>query len=529
MSETEPIPPPTSSRYTALRAPIIKKGAGEYVSIMKMHNLKFSKEAFHRVACIGYYYSGQPGLDELDFDELLQQLKGNRRLWLLKDSNSKTWGASDHNEIFDWTKEFDANQFGTRGLGDFAQGATKLMMHSISTLMAYKLHRAIQKRISRPDAIIDMDALELSKKNDVYKPGSKEHYSFWWESLVMVCKRQHRMKLVLMAQKTGACQLQNYQQVWFKRQFGLGGLPSKNIQALIHPEWHEGTGYHQDTQHRASCKKILCDHGTDFKNQLINLKFCATKGIKENIAIAASDHLVSYVNGKVRRRISVGILYITAKGFRVYNRGNPRQSLKALADESWVEASQEELLQLSYKSGFVKRHSLYGNSQKKCMSKQPSKVFWKDPGPAHPNKFYREEITCVVQVYVVISSLDLPKSSMVKYYWEDHMQKDFKMSSMGELTFFLGLQVKQCASGCSKILGNDEEGEELMYIFTGLDWGGGGLFRRIVTMRGKNHDRRSTSEDVISWQKTKFSWQMYCGCKIQLLDYGFNFMNTEIQ
>ncbi|GKE09972.1 ribonuclease H-like domain-containing protein, partial [Tanacetum coccineum] len=47
---------------------------------------------------------------------------------------------------------------------------------------------------------------------------------------------------------------------------------------------------------------------------------------------------------------------------------------------------------------------------------------------------------------LVSKSATLSSSSMVKDF-EDLMQKEFKMSSMGELTFFLGLQVKQSNGG----------------------------------------------------------------------------------
>ncbi|GJS06199.1 putative ribonuclease H-like domain-containing protein [Tanacetum coccineum] len=52
----------------------------------------------------------------------------------------------------------------------------------------------------------------------------------------------------------------------------------------------------------------------------------------------------------------------------------------------------------------------------------------------------------LVQVYVDDIIFGSTKSSMVKDF-EDLMQKEFKMSSMGELTFFLGLQVKQTSAG----------------------------------------------------------------------------------
>ncbi|GJZ20985.1 putative ribonuclease H-like domain-containing protein, partial [Tanacetum coccineum] len=128
----------------------------------------------------------------------------------------------------------------------------------------------------------------------------------------------------------------------------------------------------------------------------------------------------------------------------------------------------------------VKSAFLYGNITEEVYVKQP-------PGfedPSHPNKVYRvvkalyglhqaprawyERLSTfllkhgyrrgaidktlfikkdrrdimLVQVYVDDIIFGSTKSSMVKDF-EDLMQKEFKMSSMGELTFFLGLQVKQ--------------------------------------------------------------------------------------
>ncbi|GJT92133.1 ribonuclease H-like domain, reverse transcriptase, RNA-dependent DNA polymerase [Tanacetum coccineum] len=93
----------------------------------------------------------------------------------------------------------------------------------------------------------------------------------------------------------------------------------------------------------------------------------------------------------------------------------------------------------------VKSAFLYGNITKEVYVKQP-------PGfedPSYPNKVYRIDI-------IFFGST---KSSMVKDF-EDLMQKEFKMSSMGELTFFLGLQVKQ-TTAAHKSLRKDEEGEDV--------------------------------------------------------------------
>ncbi|GJW73558.1 putative ribonuclease H-like domain-containing protein [Tanacetum coccineum] len=257
----------------------------------------------------------------------------------------------------------------------------------------------------------------------------------------------------------------------------------------------------------------------------------------------------------------------------------------------------------------VKSAFLYGNITEEVYVKQP-------PGfedPAHPNK-----------------------SSMVKDF-EELMQKEFKMSSMGELTFFLGLQVKQSNGGiflsqdkyvkdilnkfdfrtikpastpieAHKSLGKDEEGEDvdvhtyrsmigcLMYLTAsrpdimfavclcarfqvtpkvshlhavkrifrylkhqpklGLWYPKDSPFHLEAfsdsDYAGDNHDRRSTSggcqylgRRLVSWQckkqtivaisSTEAEYVAAASCcaqvlwmQNQLLDYGFNFMNTEI-
>ncbi|GJU40971.1 putative ribonuclease H-like domain-containing protein [Tanacetum coccineum] len=63
----------------------------------------------------------------------------------------------------------------------------------------------------------------------------------------------------------------------------------------------------------------------------------------------------------------------------------PKKVSQALADESWIEAMQEELLQFKLKDMDVKSAFLYGNITEEVYVKQP-------PGfedPAHPNKVYR--------------------------------------------------------------------------------------------------------------------------------------------
>ncbi|GJW86958.1 ribonuclease H-like domain-containing protein [Tanacetum coccineum] len=244
----------------------------------------------------------------------------------------------------------------------------------------------------------------------------------------------------------------------------------------------------------------------------------------------------------------------------------------------------------------VKSAFLYGNITEEVYVKQP-------PGfedPAHPNKVYVDDI--------IFGST---KPSMVKDF-EDLMQKEFKMSSMGELTFFLGLQVKQSNGGiflsqdkyvkdilnkfdfrtikpastpieAHKSLGKDEDGEDVdvhLYRFQvtpkvshlhavkrifrylkhqpklGLWYPKDSPFHLEAfsdsDYAGDNHDRRSTSggcqylgRRLVSWQckkqtivaisSTEAEYVAAASCcaqvlwmQNQLLDYGFNFMNTEI-
>ncbi|GJU11933.1 putative ribonuclease H-like domain-containing protein [Tanacetum coccineum] len=94
----------------------------------------------------------------------------------------------------------------------------------------------------------------------------------------------------------------------------------------------------------------------------------------------------------------------------------PKKVSQALADESWVEAMQEELLQFKLQEVFE--------------------------DPRNPNKVYR---SFSMQLYGLHQA---PKHGL----FEDHMQKEFKMSSMGELTFsFWGFNSSQS----HKSLGHD--------------------------------------------------------------------------
>ncbi|GJS42313.1 putative ribonuclease H-like domain-containing protein [Tanacetum coccineum] len=274
----------------------------------------------------------------------------------------------------------------------------------------------------------------------------------------------------------------------------------------------------------------------------------------------------------------------------------PKKVSQALADESWVEAMQEELLQFKLQDVWVlcdlpdgkrvigtkwvfrnKRderdsfwhlHLLWAFLSIKWMSKvhfymatslkRPQRAWYERlstfllkhgyrRGAIDKTLFIKKDRRDImlVQVYVDDIIFGSTKSSMVKDF-EELMQKEFKMSSMGELTFFLGLQVKQTSA--------DHGHNVCLFICDAKRFQvtPKKLFQT-VTMLGTIMIDDQLQEDVNileeDWSlgnaRNKQLWLSHlqkhaicshpasCCAQVlwmqnQLLDYGFNFMNTEI-
>ncbi|GJT31592.1 uncharacterized mitochondrial protein-like protein [Tanacetum coccineum] len=105
----------------------------------------------------------------------------------------------------------------------------------------------------------------------------------------------------------------------------------------------------------------------------------------------------------------------------------PQKVVQALKDPSWIEAMQEELLQFKLQEVWN---------------------FWFQRGQIDKNLFIKRDQSdiLIAQVYVDDIIFGSTKKKLCTEF-KKMMYKKFQMSSMGELTFFLGLQVKQKEDG----------------------------------------------------------------------------------
>ncbi|GKA82019.1 putative ribonuclease H-like domain-containing protein [Tanacetum coccineum] len=182
----------------------------------------------------------------------------------------------------------------------------------------------------------------------------------------------------------------------------------------------------------------------------------------------------------------------------------------------------------------------------------------------------------LVQVYVDDIIFGSTKRSMCTEF-EEYMHKRFQMSSMGELTFFLGLQVKQLTKGIfisqdkyvadilkkfdffsirttttpiDKPLVKDDDGVDVdvhilnspfeLEAYSDSDYGGASLDRKSTTGGCQFLGRRLISwqckkQTIVANSTTEAEYVAAANCcgqvlwiQNQMMDYGFNFMNTKI-
>nr|GEZ53109.1 ribonuclease H-like domain-containing protein [Tanacetum cinerariifolium] len=117
----------------------------------------------------------------------------------------------------------------------------------------------------------------------------------------------------------------------------------------------------------------------------------------------------------------------------------PKKISQALEDESWVDAMQEELLQFQIQKVWILVDFPF---EKKAIG---TKWVYRNKKDER-GVVVRNKARLVAQGHRQEEGIDYHKKSWCDEF-EELMQNRFQMSSMGELTFFLGLQVKQKEDG----------------------------------------------------------------------------------
>ncbi|GJT65255.1 putative ribonuclease H-like domain-containing protein [Tanacetum coccineum] len=310
---------------------------------------------------------------------------------------------------------------------------------------------------------------------------------------------------------------------------------------------------------RHKVKTIRCDHGTEFKNQLMN-EFCAKKGIKREYSIARTPQQNGVAERKNRTLIEAArtmladsllpiqfwaeavntACYVLNRvldhlgKFAWQSQNKKRTADKEVPLSSDDQALHDELVNLMHQESLAKLHNdaqrhafeeekrrialekgkesvnstftlngcqkciLIGNITEEVYVKQP-------PGfedLAHPNKSYRSSQSTVM-AYIKPHEhgcyyLRIYKSSMVKDL-KILSKRNSKMSSMRELTFFWASSQNNFAGIFSD---KDEEGEKLMSFF--IDF----KSLKVVLMLGQSMlDDQLQRGLSISWKE---DWFLEC-------------------
>ncbi|GJT45758.1 putative ribonuclease H-like domain-containing protein [Tanacetum coccineum] len=128
----------------------------------------------------------------------------------------------------------------------------------------------------------------------------------------------------------------------------------------------------------------------------------------------------------------------------------PKKISDALKDESWVDAMQEELLQFKIQKVWILVDLPKGNKTigLKLVYRNKKDENGYRRGTIDKTLFIKKDKKDIILVQVYVDDIifgSKKKSSCDEF--EALMKNKFQMSSMGELTFFLGLQVKQKEEG----------------------------------------------------------------------------------
>nr|GEZ14030.1 hypothetical protein [Tanacetum cinerariifolium] len=229
------------------------------------------------------------------------------------------------------------------------------------------------------------------------------------------------------------------------------------------------------------------------------------------------------------------------KNSRAHALIEPKKVSQALDDESWVEAMQEELLQFSLQKVWrlvdlplgkkaIRTKWVYRNTKDErgivVRNKARLEVYVSQPpgfiDPHFPNKVYKVE-------EALYGLHQAPRACLCDEF-EALMYKRFQMSSIGELIFFLGLQVKQSEERI--FISQDKYVAEILkkFDFSSVKIASTPIETQkpLVKDKWKKQTIVATSTTEAEYVAIVHSCGQVLWIQNQLLDYGFNFLNTKI-
>nr|GEY94391.1 retrovirus-related Pol polyprotein from transposon TNT 1-94 [Tanacetum cinerariifolium] len=260
--------------------------------------------------------------------------------------------------------------------------------------------------------------------------------------------------------------------------FSNAGLnPSTNIQSTSAPSTHTNVNAEKNNNNQTK-------EGEHIPHDEFTNLFCAsTQEVAES-----SSHNIEQVRGNPSRPVQTRRQLATDLKICMYaltmSTAEPKNIKEAMADSAWIEAMQDELHQFDRLHMDMKTAYLNGPLKEEVYVAQPDEFV----DPDHPEKVYRlrkalyrlnqaprawydelskfltskgftkgtidptlftiryEEDILLVQIYVddiILGSTNLKYSK----HFEKLMHSRFEMSLMGEMKFFLGLQIHQSPNG----------------------------------------------------------------------------------
>ncbi|GJT93074.1 putative ribonuclease H-like domain-containing protein [Tanacetum coccineum] len=209
----------------------------------------------------------------------------------------------------------------------------------------------------------------------------------------------------------------------------------------------------------------------------------------------------------------------------------PKKVIQALIDPSWIKAMQDELLQFKLQQIWILVDLRYG--KRAIETKWIYRNKKDDRGIVVRNKarlvaqgYTQEEGIYYDEVFALVTRIEAIRLKEICTEFEKMMHKKFQISSMRELTFFLGLQVTQKDDGIFISQDNDYAGASLDRKSTT----GGCQFlgRRLISWQCKKQTLVANSTTEAEYVVASSSYGQVLWIQNQLLDYGYNFMNTKI-